>query len=131
MSELDVSDLLLDPEIGGNAFQVIRRQQTVNGYGETVLTQTTLDAVGAVYPTGDNRLQRQADFSTQADTITVVTRFRLRGASKSGGDAYQPDIVLWNGNHYVVADINQYTNYGAGFIEAQCTATDFTVTAAA
>lgn len=131
MPEIDVTDILVDIDIADSQFTVIRRQEVVNNFGETTLVTTTYpptlpQPIGAIYPTGDNKLQRKEDFTSQSDTITVVTQFRLRGASKSGGNKFQPDIVVWNGNNYVVSNVNEFTQYGAGFIEAECTSIDFT-----
>lgn len=126
MAELDVSDIVLDPLIAGDAFIVIRRRDDVNNFGEGVTADARLPAVGAIYPSGDNSLLREEAFQTQANTITVVTQFALRG---SGGDEagkiFQPDIVLWEGNHYQVRVVNSYGQYGAGFVEAECIATDY------
>jgi hypothetical protein len=132
MADIDVSDLLGDPDFI-DTFTVLRRQETTNNSGESTLAITTYPTppdlpqpYGAVFPTGDNKLVRQQDFTTQSSTITVITQFRLRGSSKSGGSEFQPDIVVWNGGNYVVSNVNEYTQYGAGFIEAECTSIDFT-----
>src|ERR1700694_3507137 len=124
MPDIDVSDLLLDSDIAGEAFSVIRRQEIVGANGVPVLTQTTLPKagdpaiVGSITPTGDNSLVRAEAYSTQSNTIKVITAFRLRGPSKDGtGKSFQPDIVLWNGNHFVVRTLNEWTSFGAGFVE--------------
>jgi galactose-6-phosphate isomerase len=132
MPDIDVSDLLFDSDIAGEAFSVIRRQEVVGGNGVATLTVTTLPLagdpaiVGSVTPTGDNSLVRAEAYSTQSNTIKVITEFRLRGPSKdAAGQSFQPDIVLWNGNHFVVSTLNEWTSYGAGFVEAECTSFDF------
>lgn len=120
MPQIDVTRLTRSPMIAGSAFQVQRRRQVVNRFGETVTRTTLLDGVGAVYPSGDNSLVRQADYEVQANTITVVTTFRLQGAAAVGSTNYLPDLVIWNGNPYLVSTVNDFSQYGAGFIEAEC-----------
>jgi hypothetical protein len=139
MPDIDVSDVLGDPDVAGTLFTVIRRQETVNNFGRPVLTTSTYpdpaadpplqQPFGAIYPTGDNSMVRADAYTTQSDTITVVTPFRLRGPSKSAGVTYQADIVLWEGTHYIVKTVNDYSKFGAGMIQAECTAYDYNVQA--
>lgn len=130
MAQIDVSDITLDPYLAGTSFVVLRRLSKVNDFGEGILTVASLPAVGAIYPSGDNSLARQEAFETQGNSITVVTRFALRGAGKDEqGNLFQPDIVLWEGNHYQVRSINDYNRYGVGFYEVECTSIDYQVSA--
>jgi galactose-6-phosphate isomerase len=48
--------------------------------------------------------------------IVVHTTFRLRGPTRG----FQPDVVIWNGNRYVVRDIRDWTQFGVGYIRAEC-----------
>lgn len=125
MPQLDVTDLLFDQDLA-DTFSVQRRQQAVNSWGETTTSVTVFeDLSGAVYPTGNNSLVKQAAFETQAETITVVTTFRLRGVSQdSSQQAFLPDLVLWQGNQYLVSMVNDYSQYGQGFIQAECASTN-------
>jgi galactose-6-phosphate isomerase len=132
MPDIDVSDLCDDPDIAGEAFSVIRRQEVVGPNGVSTLTLTTFPQpgdpaiAGSVTPTGDNSLVRAEAYTTQSNTIKVITAFRLRGPSKDGaGKSFQPDIVVWNGNHFVVSTLNEWTSFGGGFVEAECTQIDF------
>ena len=131
MAQIDVGDITLDPYLAGNHFIVLRRQDMVNIYGESVTTDVPLPGVGAVYPSGENSLLREEAFETQGNTITVVTRFALRGPSKDQGHSaqvFQPDVVLWEGNHYQVRIVNNYNQFGAGWVEAECIAVDYALT---
>lgn len=128
MAEIDVSDLTLDPFLMGEHFTVLRRQDIVNQYGESVTTDITLPGIGAVYPAGENSLIREIAFQTQSRAITIVTKFALRGSGKDQGQEaqlFQPDVVLWLGNHYQVRDIESFAQFGAGFVKADCLATDY------
>lgn len=136
MPDIDVSDLLLDGDIAGESFVVVRRQETVGANGVAVLQTTTLPAagqppiVGSIFPTGDNSLVRQEAFSQQQAAVTVVTPFRLRPASKDAlGNSYQADLIYWSGTYYIVKSLKPWTSYGAGFVEAECVAFDLNVRA--
>lgn len=126
MPWIDVTDILADPMIAGEAFQVIRRLETVDGNGRGSTTNTTYAAFGSVTPTGDNSLVREDAFQSQAKTIKVVTNFALQGmAEDAQGNKYQPDLVLWKGDYYLVRTVNDYSSYGAGMIEAECSSIDW------
>jgi hypothetical protein len=43
-----------------------------------------------------------------------VTKFRLQGPSLG----FQPDTVIWRGNEFIVRAIDDYSAYGAGFVQA-------------
>jgi hypothetical protein len=125
MPQLDVSLALTNPYTL-DTFSVLRRADTSNSFGEATLSTTTFNNVrGVVYPEGDNRLQRLRDIQLQAKAICVITRFALRGSSKDGtGQNFQPDIVVWNGNNFIVELVDDYSQYAAGFIMATCVMTD-------
>lgn len=80
---------------------------------------------GSITPTGDNSLVREEAYEAQLESILVITPFRLRGPSKDNqGNSFQPDIVLWNGNSFVVRTLKDWTSYGAGQVEAECISVD-------
>ncbi len=125
MPALDVSEVLNDPDIAGDAFTVLRRTQTVNNYGEGGVATQTLPAFGSVQPTGDNSLVREEAYQVQANSITVYTTFPLRGPGKDAqGNSYQPDVVVWQGNHYLVKVVNDWSSFGTGFVQADCQSID-------
>jgi len=127
MPGIDVSYVLRDQMIAGERFQVVRRQETVNSLGISTVKEITLPALGSITPTGDNSLVRAEGYQQQAKTIRVITNFRLRGATiGQNGANYQPDIVLWNGSRFVVRTVDDYSQYGAGMIVAECSSIELT-----
>lgn len=119
--DLDVNELFVDPDVGGDGFEVVRRRQTVGADGAPVTTEIPLGAqVGAVYPTGAQSLVRAEAYETQLNTITVVTQFRLYTAGEHAGVSYDADLVVWSGRRYIVKEVNEYTRYGPGFLQAEC-----------
>jgi hypothetical protein len=109
----------LDPSIAAIPFRVHRRQETVNSLGRSVLAIAVYPAIGGVVPAGSSTLHRdpERDFSERG--ITVYTRFRLQLTSPG----YKPDLIEWpidTNNLWLVNHLSDYTQYGAGFTEAQC-----------
>jgi hypothetical protein len=125
--EIDVTDVLLDPDIAGEQLTVLRRVQTIGTNGVAVITETAVmpAPVGSVRPTGDNSLVREEAYQQQAKSIRVVTNFMLRGEARDGGVDYQPDVIVWKGSRFVVRTIEDYSQYGAGMIQADCTSMEF------
>lgn len=127
MAEVDVTDILSDPDVAGDAFTVIRRREIVGQNGVVTLQENRVDGViGSVQPTGDNSLIREEALDAGAKTIKVVSTFRLRGPSQSTGEAsYKPDQIVWRGDTYEVRVLDDWTEYGGGMVEAECSQIDY------
>lgn len=128
MPYADVSDAILDSDVSGEWFQVIRRQDNVNSHGRNNPVQNTwgYNVTGSVQPTGDNSLVREEAYSTQMKSIQVITEFRIRGAAQDNtGQAFQPDLIFWKGGYYIVKDVKDYSQYGAGYVEAEAVSFDY------
>lgn len=107
-------------------FIVLRRRETVDNYGVSQVSVTYHDAIGFITPSGNNDLARDENYQTQGNTITVITQFLLRGPSKyASALRYQPDIVRFSGNDYVITTLSDYTNFGNGMVLAECSSTVF------
>jgi hypothetical protein len=108
-----------------DGFAVIRRQQTVGNNGRaTFATTPFLNLHGAVYPSSKNDLERFPNLQVMGKTITVITRFALRGVSETAGTDFAPDIVQWHGDNFVVMDLQDFSSWGNGFILAICQSMD-------
>ena len=115
MPTLDVSDIPICAEFG-DVFQVQQRPEALNQHGRSQVSPLApINAVGTIYPTGDNKLVRQADFERGVKTLTIVTPYRLRTAAPG----MQPDYVFYRGNIFVVSAVEDYSQYGAGIVVAQ------------
>lgn len=122
MALLDVTQILTDPDLV-DIFDVIRRQETVDNTGTSVVTPTTFSRViGVVTSIGPSSLDRSENYQTFTRSISVVTKFPLRGETTG----YQPDIVYWRGDSFVVKAIDPYPQFGPGFWQAECTSMDKT-----
>ena len=103
-------------------FTITRRQEIVNSYGETTTVNSTLLATGVVNITfGSNELERGPDEQHQGKSISITTKFRLYGEVVG----YQPDLITWHGDTFLVTKIEDYLGFGAGFVQAEARSIDF------
>lgn len=115
MPNIDVTEVLLDPDFC-ETVTVKRIAQSVDVHGRASQTQTTFSMVAVVTAGSLSPMLRAEDYELSKNTITVHSKTLLR-APVAGG---QPDIVVWNGNDYVVKKSYNWSHYGAGFTAAEC-----------
>lgn len=123
MPLIDVSLVLRDPNLIDSLW-IHRRTEVVNNFGISTTTTELLSAYGIAYPATDNDLKRFPDLQIQGKSIVVITQFMLRGESQLQGSEFQPDVVVWNGNNFVVKALEDYSLYGRGFVFAICASMD-------
>lgn len=114
-----------------DTFTVIRRKETVNNFGESATENARIPhQVGSVNAGDDNKIAIATDQQHIGKSISVVTQFKLRSVSEAkkasvGKVKYQPDLVFWNGDYFKVVVVEDYSRFGFGWIQAQCTSEDF------
>lgn len=124
MPSLDLSSALFSPMFQ-DSFQVTRRQQTVNTYGEGGSTTTDMGAQsGVVWPSQPSERKALPDLTVTDKTITIITSFRLRSESEVSGTGYLPDIVTWHGDQFLVRNVEDWSGYAVGFVQAICSSID-------
>lgn len=124
MIGLDLSDALCDPLLL-DTFSVTRRIETISPNGRPVTINSVKSGIfGTVCAASPTDLQRLGDYQVQGKTISIVTQYRLHGAVKSGATSYQPDVVNWNGSNFLVILVDDYSQYGAGWMQAIATSKD-------
>ena len=114
MALIDVSALLSDPDFVDTII-VTRVTQTVNAYGVVTATSSTINVRAAVYPAGGRILELLPEAERGSGTITVLTTYGLIERS-----ATQTDEITWAGKQWRVEKVNDYRNWGGGFVEAMC-----------
>lgn len=120
MPYLDVTAVLFDPDFA-DKFNVIKRVETVGANGRSVTAnQTILNVIGVITAGNQNDLNRREDFQAMTRSISVVTKFRLQGEVQGR----QPDLILWLGDYFIVKHTENYSRFGAGFIQAECESID-------
>ena len=98
-----------------SSFVVLRRREVVTSEGvSTVPTPVPYPAIGVVTSAGPNDLRRLEEYDAADRHIAIVTRFRLQMTSPG----FKPDIVVWNGDNFVVKAIDPYPQYGDGWVQA-------------
>lgn len=126
MPLIDVTEVLESLDIACQPFSIVRRAEVVNIHGESVLTTSVIEAVGAVQPLGDNSMLREEMYTTNSNGITVWTTTPLFNSGRTaGGVTYQPDLILWNNTHYLVRSMDPWSDFGAGFYKAECSQIEF------
>jgi galactose-6-phosphate isomerase len=119
MPQLDVTDILLDPEFA-ERFTVLRRTEIVTSFGKSVVTSQELSAIGVITAGPDDRLTREADYQAMTKSIVIVTKFPLRGPAPG----FQADIILWHGDKFLISLLDDYSGYGPGFVQANADSID-------
>ena len=122
MPDIDVTDLLVDPDFCEQV-TLVRRTQTIANNGVVSLSSTTSTIIAVVTAFGGDMVrQSEAEFATNAIIVHSITK--LEGVTPSG----PPDIIIWRGNNYIVKRSNDWSDFGTGFTSATCELTDVTTT---
>ena len=116
MPDLDVTDILFDPDFCDTSLVVKRRSMAVdeNGFGKNTVVSSPFAGVVTVDRSLESRLL--AGGRVVDGAILIVTTERLT-QGQTGRDA---DIVTYQGRDYRVSFVDPYTAYGAGFVQAHC-----------
>jgi hypothetical protein len=116
MAQLDVSDVLLDPDFMDTGLICKRSVQTVGDNGRTTTSDTSTPFAGVVTSDKGDILERLAGAERKKGSITIHTIFPLTAGE---GDT-TADIVTWRGKTYTVSNVNDYQHFGRGFVCATC-----------
>lgn len=116
MARLDVNDVLTDPDFMDGGLICYRKAQIIGDDGIAVINETP-SLFSAVVTSGGGDVRRNDVGEIETGSITVHTAFKLQ----AGADGYTADEILWSGQRWTVEKINNYTNFGRGFVEATCT----------
>ncbi len=114
MALLDFSEVILDADLC-DTIVVKRRAEAVNTSGRPVFTtQTFNDVVAVVTSAGKNDLERLPEDQRMGRNLCIVTNFKLRGPAPG----YQPDLITWYGDDFIVKQLDPYPQFGTGFVQA-------------
>lgn len=116
MAQLDVTDILLDPDFMDLGLVCERAAQVVTNDGLAVNTPVLLPFAAVVTSDKGDMLVRVASGERVEGSITVHTPFRL----SDGHSGQTADIVQWGGRRYTVSHVNDYSHFGRGFVAATC-----------
>ncbi|CNL81081.1 TPA: head-tail adaptor [Yersinia enterocolitica] len=116
MPNLDVTDVLFDPDFCDMSLVVKRNIQTVDADGFATNTVTEKAFAGVVTVDRSLESRRMMSGNVIGGAILIVTTERLT-QGQTGRDA---DIVTYQNRDYRVSFVDPYTAYGAGFVQAHC-----------
>lgn len=116
MPNLDVSDVLLDPDFMTtdlicNRIQVVPQQ---NGTANTSLQSTPF--AGVVTTNNGLNMDRREDGTLIKGAINIHTQFNLT----SGDSSTRADEIQWRGKTYIVSQVLSNAHFGQGFVKAVC-----------
>ena len=116
MPQLDVSDILLDPDFVDRTLVATRNTQTVGDNGLAANSSQAFPFYGVVTNDKGDLLRRRAEGEHIEGSINIYTRFRLT----NGKGDISADVVSWQGSSYTVSAVSDYSTYGRGFVSATC-----------
>ncbi|WP_145490100.1 head-tail adaptor [Yersinia rohdei] len=116
MPNLDVTDVLFDPDFCDMSLVVKRNIQAVDADGFATNTVTEKGFAGVVTVDRSLESRRMMSGNVIGGAILIVTVERLT-QGQTGRDA---DIVTYQNRDYRVTFVDPYTAYGAGFVQAHC-----------
>lgn len=116
MPNLDVTEILFDPDFADFSLVVTRNVQTVDDDGYASNAQTKTNFAGVVTVDRSLEARRMQAGQVVNGAILIVTTERLT-QGQTGRDA---DIVTYQNRDYRVTFVDPYTAYGAGFVQAHC-----------
>jgi hypothetical protein len=127
MPQLDVTDVLLDPDFVDYSLVCHRQIQTMDEDNFPMNTAENVPFSGVVTVDRSLEARRMAAGQNIGGAILIVTQFRLTQGLPAGPDSprLDADIVTYNGRNYRVTFVDPYTSYGAGFVQAHCELVEF------
>ena len=115
MPDIDVSDLLLDPDFT-DTFTVTRQAQSVGTDGRAVIATQKFTIQGVVTMGSMEPFEQTQESIQSRKSITVHSQFKLLDPTVG----FSPDIVTYNDNQYLVRKAYDWSRYGQGFFAAEC-----------
>lgn len=117
LANLDVTELLFDPDFVDD-LTLIRREATVNAFGENIITEITFNTIGSVQPASGKTISRLPD----ALRVANISSFWIKADIIVDGTGKYPSIISFRGKRYQVQTVSDWQNYGAGWNEGTAVA---------
>lgn len=104
----DVTELLVDPDLGAQEFIVRRRTGKWQGGRMIVAEDTTFTAIGIVQPPSSEELQFFPEGERRKGMVAIYTQAILH--LTEGEDV--ADDVTWRGDEYKIVRVDRWDDYG-------------------
>ena len=119
MPDLDVTEVLSDPDFA-DTFTIISTSRSMATGVPVDTAAAPVSASGVIIP-GKSNLRRADDGSRLDAYIDIYTQATLTNGFKTDDSNSQlADVVAWRNRSYTVMVIEDWSNYGQGFIKASC-----------
>ena len=120
MGQIDVSDLLADPDMIDRVI-LVRRAATVGTDGKNSVTEEQIPTWASVQPADNKAIQRLPEELR----VMNLKSFHIKATIVSDGTAQDgtsryPDVIIHKGIRYQVTKVFDWTNWGAGWSEGVC-----------
>lgn len=110
---LSVKRAILDRRLLEPIIRVVQTE-TLNEFGEPQISRFYSNEMAVVTMPKESTLLRLRDASTYQQYILVTSSLIFLPDNLTG----QPDIIIWNGNEYLVTSVDDYQN--RGYTRATC-----------
>lgn len=104
----DVTELLVDPDLGAQSFTVRRRTGEWQGGRMKVVSDETLSAIGIIQPPSSEELQYFPEGERRKGMVAIYTQTILH--LTEGEDI--ADDVTWQGEAYKIIRVDRWDDYG-------------------
>lgn len=109
----DVSELFLDPEVGGGqAFQMERTSGEKSGGQKVDAAPTIFNAVGSIQPAQPKELERLPEEDRIKAVVAVRSTFKFQMGITDGKAYTNADVILSGGNRYRILKLDDWSAYG-------------------
>lgn len=112
----DMSDILTDPDFLTFDIPGTRQIQTIGNNGRATNAAQAFTFDGVVTSDKGDVLERSAIGERIDGAILIVTDYILL----DGRTGISADLVTVKGRQYTVKQVNDYSEYGQGFVQAYC-----------
>jgi len=117
MPQIDVTELLTDPDFVGEIIQ-ITRQTRVNSLGENILTECPIKTVVSVPPANGKEIERLPE----AQRVANLMNFYFKGTIIASAPGKYSDILVFRGQRFQVLLVQDWSAWGAGYCAGLCVA---------
>ncbi len=114
---IDVTDLFHDTDFV-EGISLITRVPSVNSYGESILSESTVNSIGSVQPASGKDLLRLPEELRLKDVFT----FWYQGDIIATAPGLYSSILVFKGKRYQVQRVLDWSSWGRGWTEGLCIA---------
>lgn len=115
MGQLDVSDILADPDMV-DPLIILSRSACVDSFGVNQVKEQGFNTWGSIQSVSGKTLQR----IPEAFRVANVMSFWVKGKIVTDGKGQYPDLLVFRGERYAVQVVFDWTNWGEGWCEGTC-----------